>query len=394
MGKLTVKRVEALKKPGLYGDGGTLYLRVAPGGSKHWIQRIVIDGRRRDMGLGGYPFVSLSKARDMAFKNRRKVRRGKNPFAKQHKAKGPTFREAAEKTYDGLKARWRSERTRKTWWQQMELHALPRLGDIRVDRIGREDVLAVLTPLWTPDSAETARKTRGRIKAVLAWAQAHGYCDTNLAGEAIDGALPSMRGTGKNRRALPYQEVAAALDTVEASGASLAAKLCLRFTILTAARSGEVRGMSWAEVDLEAATWTIPSDRMKAGREHRVPLSGAALDTLAEAKMLRDRRSDLCFPSPHGGKPLSDKTLMDVLRDNGLADRATVHGFRSSFRMWAAERTNFPREVAEFALAHNLPDKVEAAYQRGTLVEKRRVLMDQWAAFLTGGSADVVELRR
>lgn len=391
MGKLTVKRVESLKRPGMHGDGGTLYLRIAPGGSKQWVQRLAIDGRRHDIGLGGWPLVSLSEARDIAFDNRRKARRGENPLAERRRAKAPTFREAAEKTYDGLKARWRSEKVRRTWWQQMELHALPRLGDIRVDRIGRGDVLAVLTPLWT-SRPEMGRKLRARIKAVLAWAQAHGYCDTNIAGEAIDGALPSMRGTKRNFRALPYGEVAAALGMVEASGASLAAKLCLRFTVLTAARSGEVRGMTWAEVDLEAATWTVPGDRMKAGREHRVPLSGAALDVLAEAGALRVRLSDLCFPSPRGGKPLSDMTLTKVLRDNGLADRATVHGFRSSFRDWCAE-TGKPREIAEAALAHTVAG-VEGAYFRSDLFDRRRVLMDQWAAFLAGESAEVVELRR
>ncbi|MCY4240498.1 MAG: tyrosine-type recombinase/integrase [Rhodobacter sp.] len=390
MKRLTAQRVKSLGRPGLHGDGGTLYLRVAPGGSKQWVQRIVIDGRRHDIGLGGWPLVSLAEARDIAFENRRKARRGENPLAERRRERAPTFREAARKTYDGLKTRWRSEKVRRTWWQQMELHALPRLGGLRVDRIGREDVLAVLTPIWA-GKPEIARKVRARIKAVLAWAEAHGHCDANVAGEAIDGALPSMRGTGRNFRALPYREVAAALETVEASGASLAAKLCLRLTVLTAARSGEVRGMTWAEIDLEAATWTVPGGRMKAGREHRVPLSAAAADALARAEALRVEGSDLCFPSPRGGGQLSDMTLTKVLRDNGLAGRCTVHGFRSSFRDWCAE-TGRPREIAEAALAH-VVGGVEGAYFRSDLFERRRRLMDAWAAYLTGGSADVVELR-
>ena len=226
--------------------------------------------------------------------------------------------------------------------------------------------------------------------AVLRWCQALGYIESNPAGEGIDGALPSMPKLKAHHRALPYHEVRAALDTVEATGASMAAKLCLRFVVLTAARSGEARGASWGEIDMDARTWTIPGERMKAGAGHRVPLSDAVVDVLEHARML-DNESGLIFPSPmKRGRPLSDMTLTKVLRDTGLAERCTVHGFRSSFRDWCAE-TGKPREVAEAALAHTVGG-VEGAYFRSDLFQRRRVLMDQWAAYLTGESAKVVSI--
>ena len=252
-----------------------------------------------------------------------------------------------------------------------------------VDRIGREDVLRVLTPIWGT-RMETARRVRQRIRTVLRWCEAHGFIDRNVAGDAISGALPAMPAVKTHFHALPYQEVRAALDTVEASGASMSAKLCLRFLVLTAARSGEARFARWDEIHTDQTVWTIPSTRMKSQREHRVPLSDAVLGVLEQAQALNDG-SDLVFPSPlRPGKPLSNMTLTKVLRDRGLADKATVHGFRSSFRDWCAE-TGKPREVAEAALAH-VVGGVEGAYFRSDLFAKRRLLMDQWGAFLTGAT--------
>ena len=227
---------------------------------------------------------------------------------------------------------------------------------------------------------------------MLRWSWAHGYVSENVAGEGIDGALPAMPNVKEHFRALPYREVAAALTTVEKSRASKAVKLCLRFLILTAARSGEVRGATWAEIDLDAREWRIPGGRMKGGREHRVPLSDAARDVLVRARGLEDG-SGLVFPSPtRTGRPLSNMALTKILRDQGLADRATVHGFRSAFRDWCAE-TGKPREIAEAALAHTVGG-VEGAYFRSDLYARRRVLMDQWAAFLTGTEAKVARLHR
>ena len=388
-GKLTVKKVRAINQPGLYGDGNTLYLRVAPGGSKQWVQRLTVLGKRRDIGLGGCSWVTLAEAREAAYANRRLARRGGDPLAAKRRPRIPTFRKAAQRTYEALRPRWRSEKVAVNWMQQLERHALARLGDMPVDRIGREDVLVVLTPIWTT-KPETGRRVRRNIRAILEWCQAHGFVQFNAAGEGIDGALPRMPAVKAHFRALPYAEIPEALDIVETSSASRVAKLALRFLIFTAARSGEVRGAMWAE--MHGDVWKIPGERMKAGVEHRVPLSASALDVLGQARALDDG-SGLVFPSPiRRGRPLSNMTLTKILRGTGLAERATVHGFRSSFRDWCAD-TGKAREVAEAALAHTVGG-VEGAYFRSDLFERRRRLMDAWAAFLTGTQAKVVALHR
>ena len=390
MGKFTTATAKSLAKPGMYRADPTLYLAIAPGGSKSWIQRITIDGKRRDLGLGPFPVISLAKARERAFANRVAIADGRDPLAEKRKARVPTFQEAAKRTYEANRPRWRSEKVAAKWWQAMEKHAFPILGDMRVDRIGREDVLRVLTPLWT-SRPEQARKVRQSIRSTLRWAEALGLVETNMAGEAINGALPAQPAVKEHLRALAHREVAAALETVEASASSLSARLAFRFTVLTAARSGEVRGATWNEVDLEAREWRIPANRMKAGAEHRVPLSDAALAVLEQARQLRDR-AGLLFPSPsRAGRPLSDMTLTKVLRSTGLAERATIHGFRSSFRDWCADAAK-PREIAEAALAHTVGG-VEGAYFRSDLFERRRRLMADWAAYLTGDDAKVVKLR-
>ena len=274
----------------------------------------------------------------------------------------------------------------------MEKYAFPRLGDRPVNQIDRADVLRVLTPIWTA-RPELARKVRQRIKATFSWAQAHNYIEHNPAGEGIDGALPAMPAVRTHFRALPYIEVAAALEAVEASRASLPVKACLRFVVLTACRSGEARGATWGEIDVDNRVWRIPADRMKAQRDHRVPLTDAALAALDQVRSLRDS-SDLIFPSPvRPGKPLSDMALTKALRDCGLSGRATVHGFRSSFRDWASERTSVPHAVAEKALAHHVGSAVERSYARSDLFEKRRDLMAAWAQFVTGTGAKVLQFR-
>ena len=391
MGKLTAVAVKAASQPGRLGDGGTLYLHIARGGTKSWVQRITIDGRRHDIGLGGWPVVSLASARRRAAENRSAVADGRNPLAEKRRSMVPTFRQAATQTLKALKPRWRNLKHSVSWMQTLERHAMPRLGHMPVDRIGREDVLAVLTPIWGT-VPETARRVRQRIRATLRWCWAHGYVEQNVAGEAIDGALPKMPAIKSHFRALPYRDISSALKTVEASKASWAAKLCLRFLILTAARSGEARGAKWDEIDFEAKEWRIVGERMKAGTAHRVPLSGPAMAVLERAREIDDG-SGLIFPSSlRKGKEMSDMTLTKVLRSTGLADRATVHGFRSSFRDWAAECTNAPHAVMELALAHAVGDSVEQAYARSDLLEKRRRLMEQWAGFITGSNARKVVL--
>ena len=386
---MTYEEAKAIKQPGFYRAGDTLYLRVGYTGSKSWIQRLTINGKRHDIGLGSFKLVTLTEARDMAFENRKAARIHKrDPLAEKHKARIPTFHEATLKTWEALKPRWRNRVHTKNWIQIMTKYAIPVIGSIPIDKLGREDVLKILTPLWTK-RPETARRLRQKMRATFRWAQANGFIETNPAGEMIDGGLPNQPLVKQHYRSLPHRDVAGALEKVERSGMTTA-KLAFRFLVLTAARSGEVRAATWDDFDLENRTWTVPAERMKAQREHRVPLSDAALDVLEQARILADG-SGLVFPSSmRPGKSMSDMTLTKLLRDNDLANRATVHGCRSSFRDWCAD-TGKPREIAEAALAHVVPG-VEGAYFRSDLFERRRLLMEQWATYLTGAGADVVRL--
>ena len=380
---LSATRVKALNEPGRYSDGGGLHLYISKAGRKSWVLRITIDGRRRDIGLGGFPTVSLAKAREKAAEHRAIVAEGRDPLAEKRVPTTPTFREAACAVHEANKPRWRNAKHIASWMQTLERHAMPTLGSTPVDRIDRGDVLRVLTPIWTT-RPETARRIRQRMRTVFRWAMAHGFIETNPAGEAIDGALPPMPKVKAHLRSLPYQEVGSALEAVETSRASVSAKFCFRLLVLTAARSGEARGATWDEIDLQGEVWWIPSERMKAGVEHRVPLSRQALDLLCEASALRDE-SGLVFPSPlKRGSPMSDMTLTKILRSTGLAERATVHGFRSSFKNWTLEQTDTPWAVSEAALAHVLGNSTEQAYARSDLFERRRALMQLWADYLTG----------
>ena len=387
MSKLSARKIRALTKPGMYADGGTLYLNIAKRGSKSWIQRIVIDGKRHDIGLGPWPLVTLDEAREQAFANRRKVHQGRNPLLEKRRSNMPTFREAAERKYSAKQ--FRNAKARKNWIQRMEKRVFPAIGDMSVDRITRADVLNVIEPIWTTHP-ETARKLRQHIRETLDWCQAREYIPHNAAGEGIDGALPKVPRTKAHFRALPHSEVSAALEIIGQSAASTTAKLCFRFVVLTACRSGEARNATWGEIDMAAKLWTIPATRMKANAEHRVPLTAEAIEALEQARALDDG-SGLIFPSPRSrGKSMSDMTLTKVLRTTGLAERTTVHGFRSSFRDWCAD-TNRPREIAEAALAHTVGG-VEGAYLRSDILERRRVLMQQWADYLSGQPAKVVKL--
>ena len=379
---LSATRVKALKDPGRYSDGGGLHLYISKAGRKSWVLRITVDGRRRDIGLGGYPSVSLARAREKAADNRAAIAEGRDPVAEKHAPVMPTFREAAYAVHEANKPRWRNPRHVSGWIQTLERHAMPALGNKPLNRIDRGDVLQVLTPIWTT-RPETARRVRQRMRTIFKWAISYGFMESNPAGEAIDGALPPMPKVKAHFRALPYQEVKSALDTVAASQASMSAKLCFRFLVFTAARSGEARGATWDEIDPGDQAWRIPSERMKAGMEHRVPLSVQALDLLGEATVLREE-SGLVFPSPlKPGAPMSDMTLTKILRYVGLAERATVHGFRSSFKNWTLEQTDTPWAVSEAALAHTLGNSTEQAYARSDLFERRRALMQMWADYLT-----------
>lgn len=381
MPKLTANQVKSLTKPGRYGDGRGLYLRVAPGGSKQWVLRKMADGVRRDYGLGGYPKVSLAKARERAGDYGAAIAEEGH---QQEQPTIPTFAEAVHALHSINAPRWKSEKHGNNWLQMMEKHCFPALGGKPVDQIDRLDVLSVLTPIWT-EVPETARRVKQRTKAVFDWAVSHGYRVDNPAGPVLDGALPPMPKVKEHFRALPYTEVGDALVMIAGSQSSLAAKYALHFLVLTAARSGEVRGARWDEIDLASATWTIPGERMKGGQVHRVPLSRDALDVLGDAAMLDDG-SGLVFPSPQGGKPLSDMTLTKLLRSTGLAEKSTVHGFRSTFRDWASENSGASWDVLERCLAHAPGSQVERSYARSDLLEQRRPVMEAWAQYLEGDS--------
>ena len=386
---LTAAFVRNAREPGLYLDGLGLSLLVTPTGARCWTQRLTINGRRRELGLGGYPVVSLAQAREQALANKRLVREGGDPLAEKRKTKIPTFAEAAAKVIEHHRPSWRNPKHAAQWEMTLRQYVFPRLGDQLVHTITTADVLAVLTPIWHEKQA-TARRVQQRIGAVMKWAIAHGYRVDNPAGEMLRQALGRQADIQQHRPALPHREVAAAIHAVQGSQAYKGAKLAFEFLVLTAARSGEVRRATWEEIDLEAQVWTVPAERMKAKREHRVPLSTRAVDLLREAQTLADD-SGLVFPSSRR-KPLGDRALSRLLKE--LQIPAVPHGFRSSFRDWAQECTNAPRAVMEAALAHTNPDKTEAAYARSDLFEHRRTLMDQWAAYSTQTSDKVVPLVR
>ena len=384
MALLTAAKVKVLTEPGRYSDGEGLHLFIRKSGTKAWVHRVTVDGRRRDIGIGGYPAVSLARARERADENRAAIANGRDPQAEKRRAiEVPSFREAADRTISANKPRWRHGKTATNWKGSLETYAFPVFGDIRVDHVGRGDVLTVLEPIWTTKPA-IARKLRQRIRTVFAWAMAHGFIELNPAGEVISAALPAMPAVKAHFRALHYGEVGRALVTIAESTASLSSRLCLRFLVLTAARSGEARGAMWEEIDFKGREWRIPPARMKSGIEHRVPLSGACLDLLRQARKLDDN-SGLVFPSAlKPGSALSDMTLTKVLRTTGLAERATVHGFRTSFKTWCMEQTDTPWAVGEAALAHTLGNSTEQAYARSNLFARRRALMQQWTDYVVG----------
>ena len=387
MQRLTDAKIRNIDRPGSYPADVTLFLKVAPTGAKSWVQRIMINGVRRDIGLGGWPVVRLDDAKLAALMNRRLVRSGGDPVAEKRKAVMPVFRAAADKALAANRSGWKGTRAVEAWRSCMETYVLPKIGDMKVDQIGREHVLSILVPLWT-EKTETARKCRIRLKSVFAWCQSHGLIQDNPADTGIDGALPKLAGATAHFQALHHAGVADTLLKIREAGGGLAARYCLEFLILTATRSGEARGATWKEIDLEARTWTIPAARMKSGREHRVPLSGAALDLLDRAAMLRDK-SGMVFPAPRAGEMAANslRRILDL-----IAVQGTVHGFRSSFRDWCAD-TGKPRDIAESALAH-IVQGVEGAYFRSDLFERRRILMEQWAGYILVTSAKVVELNR
>ena len=388
--QLTVSFVRSVTEPGRYGDGYGLMLVVKPTGGRSWIQRLVIQGRRRDIGLGSLDRVSLAQARKVAFENRNVAREGGDPTARAEIRRVQTFEEAADIVIKLHAETWRDGgKTANQWRASLRDYVMPRLARRPVNTITSADVLAVLMPIWNT-KRETARRVRQRIGAICKWAIAEGHRDDNPSGDAIAAALPRNGSHRQHFRAVHYSTVSGALATVRDSGAWWATKAAFEFLTLTAARSGEVRGMRWHEVDLDAAIWTVPGQRMKAGRDHRVPLSTRAVAILEDARG-RTGGSGLVFPSITG-RVMSDSTLSKLVKELGI--EGTPHGMRSAFRDWASERTNTPHAVMEAALAHTIKDKVEAAYARSDLLAKRRNLMDAWSRFLdTAPAGKIVSIR-
>jgi len=383
--------IRAIKKPGYHADGGGLYLQVTAGGARSWIFRYTGGGRRHEMGLGSYPDVTLKTARDNAAEMRSLRAAGRDPLqvrraGRQQRAGSVTFAEAADAYIAAHEPSWRNPKHRQQWTNTLATYVLPSLGSVSVADIETSHVTRVLEPIWLAKT-ETATRVRQRVEAILDWAAARGL----RTGENparwrghLDKLLarPTRIRTVQHHPALPYAELPAFM--LELAGQNGVAARALTFCILTAARTGEVIGAHWSELDGDV--WTIPGARMKSGREHRVPLSLPAQQIIEQLRALSDDADGFVFPGGRGARPLSNMAMAAVLKRMGRGG-ITAHGFRSCFRDWARESTNFPREVAETALAHILKDKVEAAYARGDLLDKRRELMAAWASYALSRAA-------
>lgn len=379
---LTAAFVRSASQPGKYFDGNGLYLLVTDAGRKQWVQRIVIRGKRSEIGLGNPDLTPLATARQRALDNRALARAGGDPLqAKRLAAEVPTFAEAAKRVHEAHMPTWRNEKHAAQFISTLEAYAFPRLGTVKVSDITSADVLAVLAPIWV-NKHETAMRVRQRIGTVLTWAMAQGWRQDNPA-MFVGSALPKVNRTKAHRAFLSHGEIGQFLKALSASGARLHTKLALEFLILTAGRSGEVRLATWGEFDLANAqlgpVWIIPGSRMKAGAEHRVPLSARAVELLSLARQASSS-GDLVFPGQKAGHPISDMTLSKLVKELGFD--VDVHGFRTSFKTWAAENTAFANEVSERALAHTIKNRVEAAYNRTDLFDQRRQMMAEWANYL------------
>lgn len=385
---------------GFHNVGGVrgLYLRVTATGARSWILRVQVGSRRRDMGLGGWPDVPLAEARQRARTARRRIEEGVDPIENRRAAltalrATPNFRWCAEQTIAAKRPEWKSAKHAEQWRSTLETYAYPFIANAPIDTVELSHVVQILSPLWT-SKTETATRLRARLEAILAWATASGYRKGDNPARwkgNLDAVLakPGKVTKVKHHAALPIDHIQGFVGELR-SREGMAAR-ALEFLILTAARSGEVRGATWDEIDLAEATWTVPAERMKAGKEHRVPLCGRAVELLRA--LPRFAGSSYVFAAQRGGM-LSDMTLSAVMRRMNID--AVPHGFRSTFRDWCSERTSFPGAVAEMALAHAIPDKVEAAYRRGDLFAKRVLMMAEWAKFIESPPAPgkVLPMRR
>lgn len=398
MGKLTVRKV-ATAAPGKHDDGNGLRLYVSASGARKWVYRFMLNGRRREAGLGPFPEVSLAQARDKATDYRRLVSQGIDPIDYKAPTAVPTFTQCAARYIRAHRHGWSNPKHARQWAATLKTYARPLIGAKSVDAISTEDVLLILKPIWTTKT-ETAKRVQGRIENILDYATAHKYRDASNPARwrgHLDKLLarPSKVKTVEHHPAMPYAMLPEFMR--ELTGNSSISALALAWLILTATRTGETIGTRWDEVDQDAAIWTIPAARMKAKREHRVPLTETTLKILARLPRLEGNPH--LFPGARYGRPISNMALLQLMRGMGYGvggDRGAYvpHGFRSSFRDWAGEVSSFPREIAEAALAHVLESKVEAAYQRGDLLLKRRKLMEAWSTWCMAPSGRVSALPR
>lgn len=387
MGKLNTLTVKALTAPGRYADGDGLYLVIKGSGSRSWVLLIQWNGRRREFGLGSAKTVGVKEARQRATETRRQVEAGADPVEAKRASRRilaamPTFREAALAVHSERERYWKNPKHRAQWLSTLQTYAFSSIGGTPVDKVAGPAIRDLLAPIWN-DKPETARRVLQRIKTVLDWAHAKGHRAEEAPLRSVKTGLARQTTRPGNFAALPYQQVEGLMAKL--MGNDTAGRLALQFVILTAARSGEVIGATWEEIDLAGALWTIPARRMKAQKEHLVPLSAAALAVLRIAEIMRKGiAGEPVFPGP-SGKPLSDGTMRKALR-TAVGGTWTVHGLRSSFRDWAAEATTFPSEAAEAALAHVIPSKTVKSYLRSIYLDIRRTMMTDWATFV-GASA-------
>jgi integrase len=384
---LSATAVRNLKEPGKYYDLHGLFLRIEPTGSRRWVQRVSVAGRQREIGLGSADLVTLAEARELAVSNKKLARAGGDPLAaKQQHVTIPSLKDAIDKVIELNAPTWTNAKHAAQFKSTLTNYVIPKLGRRPVNDIQAADILSVLQPIWV-DKNETARRVKQRIGTVMKWAIAQGYRsdDPTLA---LNQVLPKPNRKPKHRASLPYTDVTDCLSVIKQSDAMLSTKLAIELLVLTATRSGEVRLADWNEVDLDAKTWTIPAERMKMKEEHVIPLSDRALDVLQQARALGD--DGLIFPGMRAGRPMSDMTMSKLVKELGYP--VDIHGFRTSFRTWVQEQTNTAHEVAERALAHKTTNKVEAAYARSDLFEKRRKLMGAWASYLSDSQGNLISL--
>ena len=379
---LSPVKVRSLTVPGRYADGNGLYLVVDPSGAKRWLLRVVVHGKRTDIGLGGLKLVSQAEAREQANRLRKIARAGGDPLAERRAAKRvvPIFEAAANEVHAGHKASWRNRKHAAQWINTLTHYVYPVFGQKQIDQIESVDVLKALNPIWLA-KPETARRVLQRIRTVFDWAKASGHRSGDNPVDGVSKVLPKQNAAGAHLAALPYAKASQFIKKLRTVDAGASSRLALEFMILTAVRTNEVLGARCSEIDLKKKTWTIPAERMKMKREHRVPLSPRCIEILKEAREVNDK-STFVFAGRSDDKPLSNMVFLMLLRR--MKFNITAHGFRSTFRDWASEQTSFPSAVCEAALAHAIKDRTEAAYNRTDLFEKRRELMVTWAGYCSG----------